>query len=87
MLLYQICLQIIMISDTFLFQRVLYCELLLFYLKWAIFQLLHADEMMTSWIFIVVAHWYNSPMVDMSLHSKTNQSFLLLLNVACLAEK
>jgi hypothetical protein len=37
--------------------------------------------------------WNNSPRVDMSLHSDTlfwfwaNQSFLLLLNAACLAEK
>jgi len=46
-----------------------------------------------SWIFIVLAHWDNSPRVDMSLHSDTlshflaNQSLLFLLNTACLAEK
>ena len=46
-----------------------------------------------SWIFIVLAHWNNSPRVDMSIHSETlfwfraNQSFLFLLNAACLAEK
>jgi hypothetical protein len=46
-----------------------------------------------SWIFIVLAHWSNSPRVDMSLHSHTlfwfraNQSLLFLLNAACLAEK
>ena len=46
-----------------------------------------------SWIFIVLAHWNNSPRVDMSLHSDTlfwfwaNQSLLFLLNAACLVEK
>jgi hypothetical protein len=45
------------------------------------------------WIFIVLAHWNNSLRIDMSLHSDTlfwfwaNQSLLLLLNAACLAEK
>ena len=48
---------------------------------------------MLSWNFIVLAHWSNSPRVDMSPHSDTlswfraNQSLLLLLNAACLAEK
>ena len=43
--------------------------------------------------FIVLAHWNNSPQVEMSPHSDTlfwfrvNQSFLLFLNAACLAEK
>jgi hypothetical protein len=43
--------------------------------------------------FIVLAHWNNSPSIDMSLHWVTlfwfwaNQSLLLLLNAACLAEK
>jgi hypothetical protein len=49
----------------------------------------------TRWVgfFIVLAHWNNSPWVDMSLHSDTlvwfraNQSLLFLLNAACLAEK
>jgi hypothetical protein len=49
----------------------------------------------TRWVgfFIVLAHWNNSPRVDMSLHSDTlvwfraNQSLLFLLNAACLAEK
>ena len=46
-----------------------------------------------SWIFIVLAHWNNSPRIDMSLHSDTlswfrsNQSLLFLLNAACLAER
>ena len=46
-----------------------------------------------SWNFIVLPHWNNSPRVDMSLHTDTlfwfraNQSLLLLLNEACLAEK
>jgi hypothetical protein len=44
-------------------------------------------------VFIVLAHWNNSPRVDMPLHSdtlfwfRTNQSLLFLLNAACLAEK
>jgi len=44
-------------------------------------------------LFKVLAHWNNSPRVGMSLHSATwfwfraNQSLLLLLNAACLAEK
>ena len=61
-----------------------------------------SDEMMmmsalhwtnTRWIFIVLANWNKSPLVDMSLHSDTlswiraNPSLLLLLSVACLAEK
>jgi hypothetical protein len=43
-----------------------------------------------SWIFIMLAHWNNSPRVEMSLHSDTlfwfraNQSLLFLRNVACL---
>ena len=42
---------------------------------------------------IVLAHWNNSPRVDMSLHSDTsfwfrvNKSLLFLINDACLAEK
>ena len=42
---------------------------------------------------IVLAHWNNSPQIDMSPHSDTlswfraNQSLLFLLNAACLAEK
>ena len=41
----------------------------------------------------MLAHWNNSPQIDMLLHSGTlfwfraNQSLLLLLNAACLAEK
>jgi hypothetical protein len=43
---------------------------------------------MLSWIFIVLAHWNNSPLVDMLLSRfQVNQSFLFLLNAACLAEK
>jgi hypothetical protein len=43
--------------------------------------------------FIVPAHWNNNPRINMPLHSDTlfwfraNQSLLLLLNAACLAEK
>jgi hypothetical protein len=46
-----------------------------------------------SWICIVLAHWNNSPRLDMSLHSdtlfrvRTNQSLLFLLNAAWLAQK
>ena len=46
-----------------------------------------------SWILIVLAHWSNSPEVDMSLHTDTfflfwaSQSLLFLLNAASLAEK
>ena len=82
-------------------------EWLLFNANSAILQLYHGDkliinEMMMmsalfytntlSWIFIVLAHWNNSPWVDMSLHSDTlfwfraNQSLLFLLNAACLPE-
>ena len=43
-----------------------------------------------SWIFIVIAHWNNSPRIDMSNISdilswfRANQSLLFLLNAACL---
>jgi hypothetical protein len=46
-----------------------------------------------SWIFIVLAHWSNSPRIDMTLHTNTlswfwaNQSLLSLLKAACLEEK
>ena len=47
-----------------------------------------------SWIFIVLAHWNNSPWTDMSIPSDTlfwfraNQFLLFLLNAdQCLAEK
>jgi hypothetical protein len=42
---------------------------------------------------VVLAHWNNSPWIDISLHSDTlfwfraNLSLFLLLNAACLAEK
>ena len=48
---------------------------------------------MLSWIFIMLAHWNNSQRIDMLLLLETlswfwaNQSMLLLLNAACLAEK
>ena len=77
----------------------------------AIFQLYHGEnklifnEMMMrfalyqintlSWIFIVLAHWNNSPRIDMYPHSESDtlywfratQSLLFLLNAACLVEK
>ena len=85
-------------------------EWLLFNTQWAIFQLhldknkLHFDETtmmsalyetnMLTWLFIELAYWKNSPLVDMSLHLglilswfRGNQSLLLLLNAACVAEK
>ena len=64
------------------------------------FQLYHGENKLIinktnalSLIFIVLAHWCNSPRVDMSLHSNTvfwfraNQSLLFLLKAACLVEK
>ena len=45
------------------------------------------------WFFIVLAHWNNSTLIDMSLHADTlssfraNQSLLFLHNAECLAEK
>jgi hypothetical protein len=51
------------------------------------------DQHASSWIPIVLAHWNNSLLVDMSFHSDTlsifraNQSLLLLISAACLAEK
>jgi hypothetical protein len=65
----------------------------------AIFHVYHGElctrptSNMLSWIFIVLAHWNNSPWVDMSLHANTlswfqaKQSLLFLLNAVCLAEK
>ena len=43
-------------------------------------------------IFLVLAHWNNSPRIDMSLHSDTLSWFqayqcFLVLNDVCLAEK
>jgi hypothetical protein len=79
---------------------------LLFNATSAIFQLYHSDnklifnEMMLrsalytlGWIFIVLAHWNNSPQIDMSPHSDTlsrfraNQSLFFLLTAAYLAKK
>ena len=75
-------------------------EWLLFDINSAKFQLYHGENKLIinetntlSWIFIVLAHWCNSPRVDMSLHSDklfwfwANQSLLFLLNASCLAEK
>jgi hypothetical protein len=69
-------------------------EWLLFNANLAIFQLYHGENklskrwwwgpLMLSWIFIVLAHWNNSPRIAMSLHSDTlfwfraNQSLLFL---------
>ena len=45
-----------------------------------------------KWIFIVLAHWHNSPWIDMMPHSDTlfwfrdNKSLFCLLNAAWLAE-
>ena len=63
----------------------------------------HWDQMMIrsalfhtntlGWIFIMLAHWNNSPRVYMSLHADTlfwfraNQSLLFLLIAVCLAHK
>ena len=46
-----------------------------------------------SWIFLALAHWINSPRIDMSLYSGTlfwfraNQYLLFLLSAVWLAEK
>ena len=46
-----------------------------------------------DWILIVLVHWNNSSLVDMSLHSDTltwfwaNQYLLLFVKAVCLAEK
>ena len=81
---------------------------LFFKTKWAIVQLYHGKNTLhsmrwcllctrptrlVSWIFIVLAHWDNSPWVDMSLHSdilfrfRANKSLILFLNAAYWAEK
>jgi hypothetical protein len=84
-------------------------EWLLFNANSAIFQLYHdenkviVNEIMMrsalhqtntlSWTFIVLAHWNNSPRIDISPHSDTlswfrdNQSLLFFLNAACLEKK
>ena len=84
-------------------------EWFLFSANSAIFQLYHGENKVNfQWdgdevgfvlyqqaelFFILLAHWNNSPWVDMSLHTDTlflfraNQSLLLLINDACLAEK
>ena len=46
-----------------------------------------------NWIFIVLVHWNNSPLVDMSLHYSTLcwfraiKSLILTLNAACLVKQ
>jgi hypothetical protein len=82
---------------------------LLFNANSAIFQLYHGENKLIvndimmrstlyltntlSWIFLVLTHWNNSPLIDMLPHSDTlswfqaNQSLLFFLNTACLAEK
>jgi hypothetical protein len=47
----------------------------------------------TNWIFLMLAHWNNSPRVDMSHDSDTllwfqaNHSLILFLSAACLGKK
>jgi hypothetical protein len=61
--------------------------------QWDGDEILFVLDQQAELVFIVLAHWNNSPRVDMSLHSDTlfwfraNQSLLFLLNAACLAEK
>jgi hypothetical protein len=81
-------------------------EWVLFNANWTIFQPYHGknkliiNEMIMryktntlNWILIVLAHWNNSPRIDMSLHMHTlfwfrgNPYLLFLLNAACSAEK
>ena len=82
-------------------------EWLLFNTKWAISIYIMAITLtryiwlddndihfvLVSWIFIVIAHWNNSPWIDMSLQLDTlsclqaNQSLFLFLNAVYLLEK
>jgi hypothetical protein len=84
-------------------------EWLLFNANSVIFQLYHGENKLIfnemtmrsalyktntlSWICTVLAHWNNSPRIDMSPHSDTlswfraHQSLLFLLSAAYLAEK
>jgi hypothetical protein len=63
------------------------------YISMTLWICLLCTKLTLSWTFIVLAHWNNSPHIDVSLHSdtlswfKANQSLLFLLNAACLAEK
>jgi len=61
------------------------------YIRWDDVALYQTNTL--SWMFIVLAHWNNSPRIYISPHSDTlswfraNQSLLLLLICVCLAEK
>jgi hypothetical protein len=89
--------------------RINFRWLIVYNTKWCNFQLYQVENKLHSMglyscplctrstrlvgFFIVLAHWNNSPRVDMSLHSDTlswfgaNQSLLFLLNDVYLAEK
>ena len=68
-------------------------EWLLFSANSAKFLQYHGENKLIFNVFLVLAHWNNSPRVDMLPHSDTlfrfraNKSLLFLLNTACLAEK
>jgi hypothetical protein len=81
-------------------------EWVLFNANWTIFQPYHGENKLIinemimryktntlNWILIVLAHWNNSPRIDMSLHMHTlfwfrgNPYLLFLLNAACSVEK
>ena len=90
-------------------KHILLSEWLLFNTNSANFQLYHGEiklifnEMMMrsalyqinllSWLFIGLAHWNNSPQIDMSPHLDilllflANQSLVFLLNAMCLCKK
>jgi hypothetical protein len=69
-----------------------YCKNMLIFNEMMMMSALYETNTL-SCIFIVLAHWNNSPRVDMSLHSDTlswfqaNQSLFFLLNAAGLEEK
>jgi hypothetical protein len=73
------------------FSAISWREQVIFYEMMMMFALFKINTL--SWIFIVLAHWNNSPCTDMSIHSDTlfwfraNQFLLFLLNAECLAEK
>jgi hypothetical protein len=62
-------------------------------MRWSWCPLCTRPTRWVAWIFMVLAHWKNSPRVDISLHSDTlfwfraNQSLPFLVNDAYLAEK
>jgi len=62
-------------------------------MRWWWVLLCTRPTLLVYYFFIVLAHWNNSPRIDMSPHLDTlswfrpHQSLLFLFNTACLAEK